>query len=260
MKTTATMLAAAAVIGLGASSAASAGTINVGGVVWDPDSALDLQVQSLNMRETAVTGVGDELSGAGQVGGINGDLGFCPGCHLTFTFDGYTVSRIEDNQVAFTGGSIDFWVDNTESFDATDPGTWGAGAHWLEVAGVDHIRGTFFEGEEVATLFGNFTGTIADPEDGSDGFGLLDVVGGLAAPYIVSGDIHELFETGLNGFADLGFSSEFQRDNAVEGYPIGGTATLRGESQRVPEPGSMALLGLGLLFMGLVLYRRRGDA
>lgn len=263
MKTAVKALATAAVIGLG-SSAANAAPINVGGVVWDPDSGLDFTVQAMQMRETAVEEVGDELAGAGRIGDINGTLSstFCPGCDLTFEFGGYDVSRIEGSEVAFTGGWINVYTDFTQSFSETDTSTWGQGDIWLQLTGVDHIRATSFGGDgEIATLFSNVTGTVNDPGFGSAGFGLLDVIGGLAADYVVRGDVHQRYETGLMGFADLSLDSSFQRvDDGFDSHPIRGTAQITGETQRIPEPGSIALLGVGLLFMAFVLYRRRGNA
>ena len=255
MKKMLSVLMLSATLGFGAS-LASAGPINVGGVVWDPDSGLDFVVQALQMRETSVAAVGDELSGAGRVGQINGDQdNFCPGCNLTFTFSGYLVQDIVGSQLAFSGGTVQFYVDNTSSFSQLDTSTWGIGDEWLTLVGVEHIRGTFFGGSVQATLFSNITGTIDAPEAGSDGFGLLDVAGGIAAPYIV----RDQFITGIGGFADLSLSSEFQTDDALESHPIQGSATIRGETQRIPEPSMLVLLGTGLLFLALVGTRRRGN-
>lgn len=236
----------------------SASALNVGGVIWDPDyffagppSSMDFDADTAykqwfapaadagNIDPLNAVGLpvadGDVLQGMGEFSFINdkgtntasstggGAGSFCPGCELTFVFE-TTVAG--DN---FTGGYIDIYVDNTPDFfnpnsaviaEATD------GVLWLSL-NIDSI---------------NF---IPDPVLG---FGaghvdaLLSVVGGLAM---------DNFDTNeATGGADFEYSS----DAIFDGLFADGTADLVGNS--IPEPTSLALLGLGLLGFGARARRK----
>jgi len=259
-------IALACALAMGAWSGSTFATpINVGGVVWDPSSPLDLTVQALNFRESSISTVGDVLTGYGVIGSFNGtnEATFCPGCNLNFTFQ-YTVSSIIGNQVEFSPGSISFFVDNTSSFDVLDPTTAGVGTPWLTLSG---HTGSVLGFAGTAQLFSSIVGTVANPQTGSNGLGFLDATGGPAAYYFHTNTQAD----GLGGFADFTLNSEFlfsalrtctgiSPDPAnVCHYPITGTATLIGRSV-VPEPNEMGLLGLGLAFLGLLVRRRGKEA
>ncbi|TPG51421.1 PEP-CTERM sorting domain-containing protein [Rhodanobacter glycinis] len=258
-------VALACALALGAWSGSTLATpINVGGVVWDPSSPLDLTVQAINFRESSVSSVGNVLTGYGQIASFNGtnQATFCPGCDLNFTFQ-YTVSNITGNQVEFSPGSISFFVDNTSGFNVLDPTTAGVGTPWLTLSG---HTGSFLGFGGTAQLFSTINGTVTQPLTGSTGIGFLDATGGPAASYFQT---HTQAD-GLGGFADFTLNSEFLF-SIVRGcsstpspdptnichYPITGTATLIGRT--VPEPGEMGLLGLGLTFLGLLIRRRRKE-
>ncbi|HJY06766.1 MAG TPA: hypothetical protein VJ323_10625, partial [Bryobacteraceae bacterium] len=175
-------VALACALALGAWSGSTLATpINVGGVVWDPSSPLDLTVQALNFRESSISSVGDVLTGYGVIGSFNGtnQATFCPGCDLNFTFQ-YTVSSIIGNQVEFTPGSISFFVDNTSSFNVLNPTTAGVGTPWLTLSG---HTGAVLGFVGTAQLFATVEGTPSDPLVGSTGIGFLDATGGPAASF-----------------------------------------------------------------------------
>lgn len=262
----------ACALALGAwSGSALATPINVGGVVWDPASPLDLTIQALNFRESSVSKKGDVLTGYGVIGSINGtsQSTFCPGCDLNFTFS-YTVSSVGTSgsgnpQVVFTNGVINFYVDTTQSFNVLNPSTAGIGTLWLSLGG--HTA-PFTGFSAVGQLYSNINGTIAKPLTGSNGIGLLDATGGPAEPYTNTNSISD----GIGGFADFNLNSEFLF-SAVKGctsispdptnichYPVTGTATVIGQSMTaVPEPGEIGLLGLGLAALGFFIRRRRRE-
>lgn len=238
-----------------------AAPVNVGGVMIDPTSPLDLNIQAINFRESAVQNVGDVLTGYGLVGSVNGDpmqTSFCPGCQLTFTFQ-YTVSSIDTSgsnpKVVFDLGTINFYRDDSQSFSVLNPDSAGIGTLWLSLGGhAAPYAGFSTTGE----LYSTIVGPVSTPTSGSSGFGLLDVTGGLAAYFTDT--------NAQTDGADFELDSSFQfQDAGICGsngtcYPISGTGQLIGKSLQVPEPGAAGILGLGLAFLGLFAWRRNKEA
>lgn len=257
-------------LALGASGMAFATPVTVDGVTWDPSSGSDLTIQSLNLRETEVGAVGDVLHGYGEIGSINGVNDFCSACDLTFTFT-YTVRSITGNQVVFDDGSFQFYVAPAGTFSFGDPTSADDGTPWLTLTGHTAPRTGF--ADTGGQLYATVNGTISDPQVGSGGFGLVDATGGDAMPYMNS----NLWSDGIGGFADFQLVSSFsvfpwQNDptcttvttdlDYVCTYPIQGNGSLTGRSTMptsVPEPGELGLLGLGLGFLGLLVWRRRKE-
>lgn len=244
-----------------------AAPITVGGVTWDPTSGADLTIQSLNLRETPVSNVGDVLHGYGQIGSINGETSFCSGCDLVFTF-AYTVKSTAGNQVVFNNGGYQFYVVPSGSFDFGDPTSAnGAGTPWLTLAGHTAPRTGFADPN--GQLYATVNGTISNPQLGSGGFGLVDATGGEAWHYMDS----DFWSDGIGGFADFQLVSSFSvfpwggcaatptTDlSNVCSYPIQGNGSLTGKSVPVPEPGAAGILGLGMAFLGLFAWRRNKEA
>ncbi len=253
-------LVAASAVALSAG-AVQAAPINVGGVVWDPDTPLFDFSSNSNLIEDQLNLVPgpdfvNTLTGFGQVTGINqtNQATFCPGCELTYVFGGYTVSNVsvddkgtpldtsdDEATIEFSGGWIEFYVDSSTAYDANDQASAGDGLLWLRLEAHD-VNGASLVSE--LTNYGNGT-------DAGTGIGLLDVHSGAAASNFDT-------DTQTDG-ADFVFSSSFQPlpNNAVtdDGFELFGTADLRGES--IPVPATAFLLGLGLLGMGVVRKRTK---
>ena len=211
---------------------AQAGDINVGGVVWDPDSGLDFQSNGTTY-ETFAGAVGDVVTGFGIITNFNGtdQSVFCPSCELTYTFS------LELTAATATGGSafafefdnvvFDLWVDDSPEFSLLAPTLASAadGDNFLSLVNNGLLTG--------------FANNLFDPLSVQGfGGGFLDVVGGMAA---------NNFDTNgrMNG-SDMAFTSSFQPANLnVPGYPLFGTLDLAGNS--IPEPSTIALFGLALL-------------
>ncbi|GHF99165.1 PEP-CTERM sorting domain-containing protein [Thalassotalea marina] len=226
---------------MGLSLSAQASEINVGGVVWDPDSVNSFPsaedfFSSGNLFENFAVNPGDIVTGFGVFDQFNSDVNnaasFCPGCELTFTF---TMELVQFNDFGggagtfeFTNMMIDIYVDHNPNYVGTQA-TASEGNLWLQLAGATNLTG-----------FGTNLGTGSDTGTGAIN---LDVVGGLAASN---------FDTNMEaGGSDLILSSSFQ-----PGGPNGllkGGFELTGNS--IPEPTSIALLGLGLL--GFAAARKR---
>jgi len=247
-----------------ASSASFAGaaTIDVGGVNFDPTSPFDFVTHG-GLFEQVISHLGDTVQGFGLINNINQmtqSSQFCPTCQLTYTFGGFQLIDSDPAHLTFTGGWVNFYVQDTSAanytaYDATKSGgNAGDGTLWLSLVGHTDTRAGY---SDAGTLFGHLdSGTLGTGTERGQGGGLLDVTGGLAAQNINTNSQAD----SNGGFADLNFTSTFlptQSGAVTAGAPpLTGDATFTGNS--IPEPTTVLLLGIGLCAVGYAGKQRQG--
>lgn len=216
---------------------------------------------------SAIGAVGDELGGIGIVDAIKTGGGLTVwssgdnGTQLTLQFGGYIAESITGSgpiDINFSGGWAKFYSDSVAisglgysafnpslvTADPTAVATATNGNLWLDTVGGP--TGVLF-GIIPITLQSHINdGTLLSIGSGS-GNGFLNVVGGLAGPNL---------DTNSRALGnDITLGSSFSSDASTGSFFASGSLDLRGTAVTVPEPGTIALLGLGLL--GMVVRLRR---
>ena len=240
----------------------------VGGVEF---GSVGFNIDTTTLAETYINGDGQHLLGYGVINTVNGLGNYSVNGtdKLYFTFD-YTVKGFTPTSSGFYDGEIKVFkgaeVNLMSQSSAANLLTIGGYSEWVKLNGhaATNPADLSYELYSTGTLTGasiSFFGSGLLDVDTSGTFGLASVIAALDSDKVsdlIGGTADVLIGTNgnnspfsLNQNDPIGSCSS--RNPTPGAWCIAGAASLAG--QTLPEPGSLALIGLGIL--GLAGIRRR---
>jgi len=266
---------------VGLAAAVSANAYVVGGI--DFGSALGTaHLETATLAQTFINGNGQTAKGYGYVSTVNGNSNYCAGggsCGL------YYVTTLSGSQ-NFTGSSVEFLSATTTIYfsnsfvnlltqdSVANLATITGMTSWLTLSGHGNLGGA--ASSPAVQLIGS--GTLTGATLSGGGTGLFDVnLGGAGLAGVKTAFDTNTVMDAAGGFADVALTSSFNNfvlnafdeahglangcqngSAAVGAWCYQGTTNLRGKV-KLPEPGSLALVGLSLGLTSLVVRRRRSS-
>jgi hypothetical protein len=268
-------LLATALTTLGLAVAPAASAVVIGGIDFGATGNTGY-LATTTLSETFITGNGQNLRGYGQINTINGDTTYCasdPNCRLFFTFQNYISQNFNTpagpfgSTAEFTGGLVNvYYAPNGAAVNLENQNSVANLAFitsqtpFVQFQGHGNVSDTAPSATLIA--FGQLTG----PNATFLGNGLLDVVvGGFGDAAVQAYFNSNGIPDDAGGLADAGLTTSGSTARRNQNDPctfqagqfcIGGSADIRGVNA-VPEPGSLALLGVGFGVLGLIGRRKR---
>jgi hypothetical protein len=284
-KTITTLLAAAGIVAAAPASAIVIGGVDFGAQGGNPSRT---HIETATLAQTLVTGNGQSASSYGFITTVNGDSSYCAdgssNCGLYYVATFSNSQNYSPTYVEFTNSTVSVFFSNTSPLNLLNQASptnistiqaFNSGNPWVTLMGHANLG---LHGEPpvpadpsaVLNADGRFTGQTLSGAS----FGLFDVTGPGDTSVINFLNSNDVLDA-AGGRADIALTSSFNNrvlspSDVSAGLTTGcgngtaasgawcfqGTANLRGSTE-IPEPGILALAGIGLLGFGAASRRRK---
>ncbi len=274
-----TLLAAAGIAAAAPASAVVVGGVDFGTLGGAPSRT---HLETATLAQTFINGNGQNATAYGFITTVNGDNSYCAdgsgNCGLYYVAQFNNSQNFSSSYVEFTSSTVSVFFSNSAPINLlvnNSPTNLAAilgingGNPWVTLTGHNNLGGI---ADPSAVL--NGAGLLTGSTLSGAGFGLFDVTGPGDASVINFLNANGILDSAGNP-TDIALTSSFNNFvlnpiDLLNGFANGcangtaaagawcyqGTANLRGSTE-IPEPGMLALVGIGLLGFGAASRRRK---